>query len=267
MAVLLVLPLLVLATVAGAGAYWYHRTGRLTVLFSGPAANITPPANWLERLQSQNPRMAEEAEWEVTRLGAAAIPELRSALQNPASPPHRVKAALRACALLGTAAAPVLPEITAHLNTSDYAAEAALALSLMGPDAYTPLTDALTNENAAVRKEAVRSLGKLHGRASLDPSFVIPALLDSLADRDAGVRAIATTYLGIIHKDPDASVPALTEMLKDEDPEVRTAAASALGSFGAAANPALPALRRAVGDKDENVAREAGLTIVKLQSR
>ena len=259
--------LLVLGCVAAAVAYWYHRHGRLTTLLSGPAADTTASRNWLDRLQSQNPRMAEEAEWEVTRLGAAAVPELRAALQDPTSSPDRIKAALRACALLGTTAAPALSEVTAHLNTADYAAEAAMALSVMGSEAYTPLVDALTNQDPAVRKEALRSLGKLQGRASLDPSFVVPPLLDALADRDAGVRAIATTYLGIIHKDPEATVPALTEMLKDENPEVRTAAASALGSFGAAANPALPALRRAVADKDENVAREAGLTIVKLQAR
>ncbi len=253
--------------VAAGVAYWYQGPGRLKSPLSGSAAKTTSELTWLDRLQSQNPRVAEEAEWEVTRLGASAVPALRAALQDPTSSSERIKAALRACALLGTMAAPALPEITARLRTADYAPEAAMALSVMGPDAYTPLADALTNEDPAVRKEAVRSLGKLQGRASLDPSFVVPSLLDALADRDAGVRAIATTYLGIIHKDPDAAVPALTEMLKDEDPEVRTAAASALGSFGEAANPALPALRRAQGDKDENVAREAGLTIVKLQSR
>lgn len=267
---LVVLALLLLASVAGVVAFWYQRTGRLKPLFSGSVAKsttATPSHHWLDRLQSQNLRIAEEAEWEVTRLGAAAVPELRAALQDPNSSAARIKAALRACALLGTAAAPALPEVSARLNSADYAPEAALALSVMGPDAYTPLADALTNEDAEVRKEALRSLGKLQARASLDPSFVVPALLEALGDRDASVRAIATTYLGIIHKDPEAAVPALTEMLKDEDAEVRTAAATALGSFGAAANPAVPALRRAVGDKDENVAREAGLALVKLQSR
>src|SRR5688572_11939934 len=151
--------LLVLGCVAAAVAYWYHRHGRLTTLLSGPAADTTASRNWLDRLQSQNPRMAEEAEWEVTRLGAAAVPELRAALQDPTSSPDRIKAALRACALLGTTAAPALSEVTAHLNTADYAAEAAMALSVMGSEAYTPLVDALTNQDPAVRKEALRSLG------------------------------------------------------------------------------------------------------------
>lgn len=261
--------LLVLACVTAALAFWDYRTGQIRRLLDGAAPSISsvPSENWLDRLRSQNPRAAEDAEREVMRLGAAALPDLRAALRDPASPPDRIKAALRACVLLGSVAAPALPEVAPHVTTVDYAAEAALALSVMGPDAYTPLADALTSDEPAVRKEAVRSLGKLQQRAPLDPSFVVPPLLDALADRDAGVRTIAVTYLGIIHQDPEAVVPALAEMLKDEDPEVRTAAATALGSFGAAATSALPALRRAVGDRDENVAREAGLTLVKLQSR
>ena len=58
----------------------------------------------------------------------------------------------------------------------------------------------------------------------------------------------------------------LIETLKDEKAEVRAAAATALGSFAAQAAQALPALRKAAADRDENVAREAGLSIVKLQS-
>ena len=95
----------------------------------------------------------------------------------------------------------------------------------MGPEAFTPLADALVSEEAEVRKEAIRSLGKLQQRAPLDPAQVVPPLLDALADRDPGVRAIAATYLGIIHHGGEDVVPALAEMLKDGDPEVRTAAA------------------------------------------
>ena len=54
--------------------------------------------------------------------------------------------------------------------------------------------------------------------------------------------------------------------LRDEEAEVRRCSATALGSFGEDATPALPALRRAMGDRDQEVAREAGVSIVKLQS-
>ena len=256
--------LLVVAAAVGA-AVWYFQPAQVALLPG--AARRAPTESWLDRRASQNPRVAEEAEAEVKQLGASALPDVATALQDPGAPPERRKAALRACAQLGMIAAPLLPQVATHLKSADYAAEAALALSVMGPDAFTPLADALKSDEPEVRKEAVRSLGKLQERAPLDADHVIPPLLDALADRDAGVRTIAATYLGIIHQHGEDVVPALADLLKDDSPEVRGAAATALGSFGAAAAPALPALRRAAGDKDENVAREAGLALVKLQTK
>lgn len=260
--------LLVLLAVAAAAAAWAYRSGRLPPLaFVADKAETAPADTLIDRLCSQNPRVVEEAEAELKLRGAAAVPELRATLQDPLAPKDRKKAALRASSLLGIAAAPALPEVAAHVMTVEFTAEAALALSVMGPEAYTPLADALVSTESEVRKEALRSLGKLQQRAPLQPSIVVAHLLDALADRDATVRTIAATYLGIIHEDAQAVVPALVEMLKDEDPEVRTAAASALGEFGPAAEPALAALRKAQGDKDENVAREAGIAVVKLQAK
>jgi HEAT repeat protein len=78
---------------------------------------------------------------------------------------------------------------------------------------------------------------------------------------------VAATYFGIIHKGGETAVPALVEALNDPEIDVRRAAAEALGSFGGEAAPALPALRRATADKDPDVAREAGIAIVKLQQK
>ena len=112
----------------------------------------------------------------------------------------------------------------------------------------------------------LRSLGKLRERAPLDDRAVVPLLLKGLADQDAEVRVVAATYLGIIEADDPGVVPALIETLNDEDAEVRAAAATALGSFPDQAKTILPALKKARNDSDEAVAREAGLSIVKLQS-
>lgn len=260
--------LLVLIAVAAGAAAWAYRSGRLPPFaFTTDKDETAPSDHWIDRLSNQNPRIVERAEAEVKQRGAAALPELRATLQDPLAPKERKKAALRTCALLGTEAAPALLEVAAHLTIVEYTAEAALALSVMGPEAYTPLADALVSNESEVRKEALRSLGKLQQRAPLQPSIVVPHLLDALADRDATVRTIAATYLGILHEDAQAVVPALAEMLKDENPEVRTAAATALGEFGPAAEPALAALRKAQGDKDENVAREAGIAVVRLQAK
>lgn len=252
---------------AGGAGLWLYLTGRLL-----PQAASTEPVRidedkWLDHLQGQNPRLAEEAERHAVQLGPAALPEIQNVLRDPAADPARKKAALRACAVLGVVAAPAVAEVGSALNNPDLAAEAGLALSVMGTGAYAALDAARTSSDSVVRRESLRSLGKLRYRAPLDSNDVIPPLLDGLADPDPGVRAVAATYLGIIHDHAEAAVPALIETLKDENAEVRTAAAAALGGFGAAAEPALPALRKAAGDRDENVAREAGLSLVKLRKQ
>jgi HEAT repeat protein len=134
----------------------------------------------------------------------------------------------------------------------------------MGPNAFGPLRDSLTSDDALVRRETLRSIGKLKDRAPLEAGAVVPLLIDGMRDPDPGVRAVAATYLGIIHQGGADAVFALMDGLKDEAPDVRRAAAIALGSFGTDAQPAIPALRKASGDPDEDVAREAGVALVKL---
>lgn len=256
--------LLVLALAAGAAGLWYYRSGDLKPM-SGSEELVED--DWLDNLRSQNPRVAEEAASHVTTLGVAALPEIEAALRDPAADPLRKKAALKACGLLGQLSRPALSDVAAHLPIPDYTTEAAVALSFMGRDAFPPLRDALTSDDPVVRRESLRSLGKLRERAPLDPRAVVPLLLEGIVDPDPGVRIVGATYLGIIHDEAAAAVPALVIALADGEAEVRTAAAEALGSFGAAAEPAVPALRKAAGDRDENVAREAGLALVKLQKQ
>ena len=137
----------------------------------------------------------------------------------------------------------------------------------MGRDAFGPLKAALDHEDAAVRREALRSVGKLRERAPLESAVVVPLLIARMKDADASVRAVAATYLGIIHENEGEAVPALITGLSDADAGVRRASAAALGAFGAAANAAIPALRRASRDRDDDVAREAGQALVKLQQK
>ncbi|MBA3295849.1 MAG: HEAT repeat domain-containing protein [Acidobacteria bacterium] len=256
--------LLVLAIAAGAAGFWYYRSGEWKPV-PGAATEDVTDGDWLDRLRSQNPRVAEDAAHQVTTLGVTALPEIQGALGDPAADPLRKKASLKACGILGPIARPALDDVAAHLPIPDYTLEAAVALSFMGRDAFPPLRDALASDDPIVRRESLRSLGKLRERAPLDPRAVVPLLLEGIADPDPGVRVVAATYLGILHEDADEAVPALIAALLDEHAEVRTATAEALGSFGAAAEPAIPALRKAAGDRDENVAREAGLALVKLQ--
>jgi len=143
-----------------------------------------------------------------------------------------------------------------------------MALSFMGPAAFEPLKRSLRSEDATVRREALRSIGKLKDRAPLESVEVVPLLIDAMSDADAGVRAVAATYLGIIHDGGVDAVTALMGGLNDQTPDVRRASATALGSFGSEAQPAIPALRKAAAsDPDQDVAREAGVSVVKLTSK
>jgi HEAT repeat protein len=249
------------------GAAWYSlRLPTFTGTSRMQPAVPSAPKTWLTQLYSQHPREAEEAAQEVSRLGADALPVIRTTLQNPDATRDERKAALKACSMLGETAAPVVSEVAAELRTQDLTAEAALALSFMGPDAFAPLRDALADNDPTVRREALRSIGKLRFRAPLDSHTPLPLLRAGVKDADAGVRAVAVTYLGILHDDPRISLPLLIAALDDVEFTVRRAAATALGSFGNEAESAVPALRKATGDAVEDVAREAGLSIVKIQA-
>jgi HEAT repeat protein len=256
---------LVFLAALAVGAAWYSQWPN--------GWHLRPPENgvsrgeteWLRDLYSQNPREAEEAAAKITSLGERAIPILRSALATPSVDHERKKAALKACALLEHRAAPLVPEVAALLRAPELTEEAAVALSYMGRGAFAPLRQALDSRDPALRREAIRSIGKLKSRAPLDPVSVTPLLVEAMDDVAPAVRAVAATYLGIIHEDPEAAVPALIEGLEDPDIDVRKASATALGSFGEAAQPAVPALRKAAGDPDGDLAREAGLALIKLQ--
>lgn len=255
---------LLLALVAGvAAAIWYYRSPAFA-----PAARVERPTDrFLHDLGSQNPRDVERAEAEVRQLGTAALPVIRAALTEPGTPEPRRKAALKASALLGPAAAEVVPDVAVLLNEPPYTAEAALALSFMGSAAVEPLKEAAGSDNAAVRREALRSLGKLRARASTDPQIVLPLLIGALEDPDPSVREIAVTYLGIVRDDPDRAVAGLIKALDDEEPQVRRGAAMALGEYGPRAEAAIPALRKAARDPDEDVQREAGRAIVQITEK
>lgn len=246
-----------------AGGVWVLRPATFRPLVATTTQD-GPDDEWLDHLYSQNPRDAEAATGWVQQIGKDAMPLVRSTLKNPAETLDRKKAALKACSLIMTAAADAIPDVAPLLVQPELTAEAAAALSFMGPDAFQPLSMVATHANADVRREALRGLGKLQKRGPLDPGMVVPLLLGGIVDEDGSVRAVAATYLGIVKAAPETSVPALTTALGDPEVPVRLAAAAALEHFGEAALPALPALKKASADKDEDVAREAGRAVVTL---
>jgi hypothetical protein len=262
------LTLIVAAALLVVGVVWYYQPDRIMRAVGQSTVEEEPSDDaWLDHLYSQNTRDAAEAVRHVEMLGEKAVPIIQATLASAGSDREHRKAALKASGILGEVAAPAIPLVATELSKPELTAEAAVALSFMGRQAFAPLRDALASDDPVVRREALRSIGKLKERAPLDTKAVLPLLLQGLRDPDPGVRGVAATYLGIIHEGADTAVPALIVALQDSDVEVRRASAEALGSFGAEAESALPALRKASSDKDPDVAREAGLAIVKLQSR
>jgi HEAT repeat protein len=135
----------------------------------------------------------------------------------------------------------------------------------MGSPAVQTLRDAMNADEPVVRREALRALGKLRERASIDPQIVVPLLLSGAQDADASVRQVAVTYLGIVRDRPQEEVAGLVTALGDTDPQVRQAAALALSSYGLDADPAIRALTKASNtDPDDDVKREAARALVHI---
>jgi HEAT repeat protein len=246
----------------GLGAWYY---GAVPGGTDGAGTSAPVEEAWLDQLYSQHPAEAAAAAEHVKKLGALALPTIHATLQDPNASAEQVKAAIKACALLGSTAAPAVDEVAESLPDPALTSEAAAALSFMGRGAFRPLRQSLTSDDPVVRRESLRSIGKLKDRAPLDARAVIPLLISGMDDADPGVRTVAATYLGIVHEEPGESVRVLIEGLQDEDVNVRRASAAALAAFGAGAAPAIPALKKAALDPDPEVAREAGVTLVKLQ--
>lgn len=251
-----------LICLVGLGVWFYGAPPR-AMKAAGPAAPVEDA--WLDQLYSQNPGEASASAEYVKHLGAGALPMIHSTLQDPNASAERVKAALKACALLGAVAAPAIDEVAESLPDPALTSEAAAALSFMGRGAFKPLRQSLTSDDPVVRRESLRSIGKLKDRAPLDGRAVLPLLVKGMEDPDPGVRAVAATYLGIVHEEPVDAVRLLVAGLQDLEVNVRRSSAAALAAFGADAESAIPALRKAAADPDPEVAREAGVTLVKLQ--
>jgi beta-lactamase regulating signal transducer with metallopeptidase domain/HEAT repeat protein len=107
--------------------------------------------------------------------------------------------------------------------------QAAIALAAMGKFSVEPLTAALGDANASVRRNAAWAIGEIRGGNGVDRAATIGPLLAALNNSDAWVRKAAAFTLGEI-RDERASEP-LINALDDAEPQVRDMAARALGEM------------------------------------
>jgi HEAT repeat protein len=122
----------------------------------------------------------------------------------------------------------------------------------IGAGAVPELTAALAGPSPDIRRHAAQTLA-LFDASDARPAFT--ALSDALRDEDAALRAAAVVAIG--HFPSDDVVPMLVECLLDKEDTVRAAAARTLGAIGPEAQGALSQLRAATRDENFWVSRAA----------
>jgi hypothetical protein len=128
------------------------------------------------------------------------------------------------------------------------------ALTPIGNPEVPTLEQALKDEHAYVRQDAIRVLRNIGDRSA------VLALVMALRDRESDVRSCAIYALAAIGD--VFAIPALIETLKDDDVFVRRGAAFALGAIGNGS--AVPALIKMSKDDDWFARRDAVEAIGKI---
>ena len=127
--------LALLAAIA-VGITWYSlRAGIVPSSVTPNLRAVAEDTSWLSDLYSQNPRDTAKGTATVEKLGVRALPRIQATLRDPKAERSHRRAALRACAILAVTAEPAIPDVAAALSEHDLAADAAVALSFMGPRA------------------------------------------------------------------------------------------------------------------------------------
>jgi HEAT repeat protein len=131
------------------------------------------------------------------------------------------------------------------------------------PAIVQALTEALSDKNYIVRRNAAESLGKL-GPAAQSSG---PALIDLLKDPDARVRWRVAHVLPKVEPEPGPAVAGLLPLAQgDKDIPTQTAALFSLGKFGAAAEPAIPVLVESLKISPSKEGDPAGAARTSLQA-
>jgi len=178
---------------------------------------------------------------------------------------YRVDRALRGFHILGSNAAPAVPELTRRMMTrnSDSGVSAAMALGNMGGVGLPALLSALTNTRTPNRVMILRSASGATRAASNDLSG-LTVLAQCVLDPDPGVGSTAAMELGLITNQPGIAIPALIQGLNVSRGQVRARSADALGNYGAQARSAVPALLQYQNDSDSFVRQCVSNTLQKL---
>lgn len=231
----------------------------------------------LETLNASHPfdrSHAIKALGEIGPHAKPALPGLIKALSDANS-----DAAADALHKLGPVAAPALNEALKRWDADvrlGFRQKIGLVNAARALRRIDLLTEALRDENSAVRQTAAGAIGRIGPEAKA----AIPALIEALQDKDRSVQQNAMFALERMGSEARAAVPALIEVLKDMRSDVhrlyggdlvdfgavsRERAAFILGQIGPDAKTAIPALIKAQRDPDRRVREAATRALEKIQ--
>jgi HEAT repeat protein len=212
-----------------------------------------PVCAWLARhaAESQVRTRAIEAMAKMGKDAAPAGPDLVAALADP-DPLVRSGAARTIGGL-----APDVPGAVSALVRCFPDRDAIRAVAeykQAGAEAVVGLIQMTRHPDAAVRRQTVRTLGKI-GPGALDALPDLIAL--TTGDPEAGVREQSAEAIGEIGPAAAAGIPALVRALGDSNNRVRRDAVRSLGQMGPVAKGSLQEVLSLANDPDDDVKKAA----------
>jgi HEAT repeat protein len=155
---------------------------------------------------------------------------------------------------LGSAAKPLLPQLTVYLEGTNCPKEAAMVLASIGPEGWAVLTKGVASTNNYVAPCSVWALGT-HQAGGQDTVDILKYTLTS--SRTDYLDALAAWALAEIDQNHRELVPLFINGLGAKREDLRWACALALGELGPDARPAVPALVQALKDASPKVSNDA----------
>jgi HEAT repeat protein len=218
-------------------------------------------SDWLRDLRNPSFLIQSKAQLALRHIGSNVVPILRERLHAEDSPlktnvinllqrqkfvkipfaparERRIRAAL-ACAVLGPAARPALPDIVEFSKDDAFCFNLAeSALAQMGNSSVFSLCLLLTNADYNPRRLAIGALARMGPEAKEG----ISALTNCLNDRYPAIQANAIRALGTIAAPSPELLRSFALLCSDPDLEVRCCAEVALTGYGKSAMPSLSEL-------------------------
>jgi hypothetical protein len=230
----------------------------------------------------------------VVQIGTNGVPFLINTLNRPESVWHRTVRqyagkvsflklqltdprvarirAIRALAVLGPAALPAIPSLSAQLQEPALAVHAVYALSGMGPDGMRALVDGFSNASASAQMQITTALlsptatyrGPNASAAETNQvltSLMLQGLTVIVGDPGSPLPIPAIIRLGEFGPTASNAVPALLTRLKDPNPVTRQTTIRALGQIQAQPELVIPALTNQLSDPDYGTQMAAVLAL------